>query len=495
MMLDLMTSWADAASAWDILAVPGGGSAAWLQRCEHRLHRLLDTSARRSAVYAGAPSVHGAALDALARWPVVCKHDLMRRFDDWVTDPSVRLPALRAFMSDPLHIGQLYQGRLMAWESSGSSGEPGVFVHDTAALRVYDLLESLRRPPLWPGSGPLAFVGATDGHYASVCWIERLRRSNPWLAAGMRSFSFMQPLPDLVAQLNRYAPTVLATYPSTALMLAEEAAAGRLKLQLSSVWTGGETLTPAVRRLVQASFGGARVINSYGASEFLTLACECSRGAMHLNADWAILEPVDTQYQPVEPGRFGSTTLLTNLANHLQPLIRYDIGDRVRFDPRPCGCGSSLPVIEVEGRTDDSLLLHDDAGHCVRLQPLALVTVLENEADLFDFQLVQCGDDRIRVDVCQRGEAGRRQLRRARHALGAYLRQQGLARVRLSGRCGIATHHGASGKVQRVVVAKERPRSRHRPEPHAPAPPATAATASVPAHTPHEHAAPHHALD
>jgi phenylacetate-CoA ligase len=452
-MFDLMQSWTDAASAWDILAVPGAGPAAWLQRCEQRLHRLLGVAARRSKLCAAAPVQRGAALDSLAQWPVMHKAELMRRFDDWVTDPTVRLPALRAFMSEPRRIGQLYDGRLMAWESSGSSGEPGVFVHDLQALRVYDLLESLRRPALWPGAGPLAFVGATDGHYASVCHIERLRRSNPWFAAGMRSFSFMQPVAELVAQLNRYAPTVLATYPSTALMLAEEAVAGRLKLQLTSVWTGGETLTPAVRRFVQTGFGGARVINSYGASEFLALGCECAHGALHLNADWVILEPVDAQHRPVAPGCFGSTTLLTNLANHLQPLIRYDIGDRVRIDPRPCACGSALPVIEVEGRSDDSLVLPDAAGRHVRVPPLALVTVLENDADVFDFQLVQCGDDCIRVDVCQCGEAGRRQLRRARHALGAYLHSQGLDRVRLSGRCGITVHHGPSGKVQRVVVA------------------------------------------
>ena len=34
-------------------------------------------------------------------------------------------------------------------------------------------------------------------------------------------------------------------------------------------------------------------------------------------------------HRPVPAGRLSHTTLLTNLANHLQPLIRFDIGDRI----------------------------------------------------------------------------------------------------------------------------------------------------------------------
>ena len=61
----------------------------------------------------------------------------------------------------------------------------------------------------------------------------------------------------------------------------------------------------------------------------------------------AILQPVDAQHRPVPVGETGFTTLLTNLANRVQPLIRYDLGDRVRFAPEACECGSALPVMAV----------------------------------------------------------------------------------------------------------------------------------------------------
>jgi phenylacetate-coenzyme A ligase PaaK-like adenylate-forming protein len=451
-LFDPLQGLAELAMAWDLQCVPYSPPHGWQFRREQRLQALLAHARNRSAMFRRAPPVGEQASVSLSAWPVTHKADLMRRFADWVTDPTVTLPALRAFISDPQRIGEAFGSGMAVWESSGSSGEPGLFVHDARALQVYDLLEALRRPWRWLGAGPLAFVGATHGHFASVCTIERLRRQHPWLAPHMRSLSFLRPLPELVTELEQFAPRVLAAYPSTALALAEEAAAGRLRLSLQSVWLGGETLTPAVRAAVQRAFG-APVINSYGASECLTLAGECDHGALHLNADWVILEPVDEHHRPVEPGTFGATTLLTNLANRVQPLIRYDIGDRVRLLPQACACGSSLPVIEVEGRKDDCLILRTSQGRPVRLPPLALVSVLE-EAGVFDFQLRQQGESALSLALVHGGARGKRELERARRALNAYLRTQGLGGASIDGHCGEPCRHGHSGKTARIVGAR-----------------------------------------
>ena len=210
-------------------------------------------------------------------------------------------------------------------------------------MAAYDALEALRRPHLrpydrildpWGVTERLVFVGAIGGHFASTVSIERLRRLNPLLASRLRSVSFLQPVASLVAELHRNSPTVVATYPSAAVLLAEECLAGRLRIAPREIWTGGENLSPAMRAFVQQAFD-CPVVNSYGTSEFLSLASECSHGSLHLNSDWAILEPVDARGNPVPRGSPGATTLLTNLANHVQPLIRYDIGDRVALRPRP----------------------------------------------------------------------------------------------------------------------------------------------------------------
>ena len=388
--------------------------------------------------------------------PVLHKATMMRHFAELITDPEVTLPALRDFVADPRLIGEPFLGRHAVWESSGSSGDPGLFVHDADALAIYDALE-LQRPaplrplhrlwdPFWLGER-VAFVGAIDGHFASQAALQRLRRRLPWAADRWRSFSILQPLTDLLRHLEAFAPTILSTYPTAASMLAEASAEGNVRLALQEVWTGGETLGDAQRaRIVTALACPLR--HSYGASEFLPIAAECRHEALHVNADWVILEPVDAHGHAVPPGTLSHDTLLTNLANRVQPLIRYALGDRVRLQAGRCACGSALPVIEVEGRCDDLLELPGTDGKPVRLLPLAISTVLEEEADLFHFRLVQAGPATLRLHLSGPRSA---QADLAIKLLRRFAASQGAAPLRLQLRCGQPLPRGRSGKLQRIV--------------------------------------------
>lgn len=443
--------WLTGAGALDAMTAAQGTRAGLAVRRRRRLAELLETAARDSPLYRR--RLREAPGGSLEHIEPVRKRELMKEFGAWVTDPRLHLDGLRAFAADPSRIGEAYAGEFLIWESSGSSGEPGVFVQDARAMAVYDALEACRQAPRWFDpcylGERIAFIGATGGHFAGTVIAHRLRRLNPAMAANLSAVSFLQPTPALVEQLNRLAPTILSTYPTAAVLLAEEAAAGRLRIAPAEVWTGGETLTPQMRRRIEGQFG-CKVVNSYGASEFLALASQCVCGALHLNSDWAILEPVDEHLHPVPPGVAGHTALLTNLANHVQPLIRYDLGDRVLIHRNPCACGSPLPVIEVQGRCDDMLVLSDRHGSPVRLLPLALTTVLEAEGGVFDFQLVQLAPDALRLSVGGNHAA----LRRARAALCDYLRAQGLPHVSVAAAGGGERLRGRTGKLQRIVSRK-----------------------------------------
>jgi phenylacetate-coenzyme A ligase PaaK-like adenylate-forming protein len=460
--LPLFDPWLTGSVAADVWAVPHDTPAGLARRQSQRLHRLLEVAGRRSAWFRKVLAGRDPAATPLDALPVSHKAELMAHFADWVTDPALSLVALNEFTRQPQRIGEAFLGRYMVWESSGSSGEPGVFVQDRAAMAVYDALEACRRPGRtggWPGwmdpwrlHERIAFVGATSGHFASIVSIERLRRLNPVLAGRTRSLSFLQPLERLAEQLEAARPTVLATYPSAAHVLAQEQVCGRLRLDLREVWTGGETLTPAMRRFIQQAWP-CSVHDSYGASEFLAMASECRLGQLHLNADWFILEPVDERGRAVPAGTAGSTTLLTSLANHVQPLIRYDLGDRVVLAAEPCACGSCLPVVQVQGRRDDVLHVAGARRALVPLLPLAITTVLEDEAQLFDFQLRQLGPGELVLSTGRRGPDAGRQLRRGRDVLARFLAEQGAAAARIQCRTGQPGLPGRSGKLPRVVAA------------------------------------------
>ena len=435
-----------------------------------RLSHLLQSIVPRSAFYARVLKGRDPATVALHELPIVTKREMMGRFDDWVTDPRLKLAELRAFTADRSRIGEPYLDRYLVWESSGTSGEPGIFVQDAQTLALYDALEALRRstPRPWQRmldplcvAERIAFIGATTGHFASQVSAQRLRRVNRWMANAMRSFSILQPAADLMADLNRFDPTIVVTYPTAAALLAEEFERGALHVKPKELWTGGETLGAAARRRLVRTFG-CTVCNSYGTSEFLPLGWECRHGRMHANTDWVLLEPVDERHHPTPRGRLSHSTLITHLGNELQPIIRYDLGDQIALHDEPCPCGSPFPVIEVRGRRDDSLRMQGADGRLVTLLPLALTTLLEDEGHVFDFQLQQRDASTLVLRLPAGGAAAAPVFEHCRDLLLGFAKQHGLAPIHLIAQTGQPLAIGRSGKVRRIVAAPaSKARARH----------------------------------
>jgi phenylacetate-CoA ligase len=470
--------WQSVNAAWDVWTLGTGAAATIEQRSRARLAALLD-------VLGGSPlyrRLHGSRCGRtdvpLVELPPVTRAELMAGFDDWCRDPAVTLEAATAFTADPQRVGGAFLGRYAVWTSSGTTGTPGIYVQDARALAVYDALETLRFREFeqqggiagamarlaaapWGGGERFAMLGATGGHFAGNASVERMRRLGPWLASRMRVVSIMQPLDGMVAELNAYRPTVLATYPTAAELLAGERSAGRLTIDLDEVWTGGEQLSAPVRNRIEAAFG-CRLRNAYGASEFLAIGWGCDRGAIHVNSDWVLLEPVDRHYRPVPPGTASHTVLLTNLANHLQPLVRYDLGDTVTLLPR-CACSSPFPAIHVEGRSDDVLEFDSVTGTPVSLLPLAMVTLLEDDAGVFDFQLVKTGPHTLalRLEGAADCDAARGRCRRVLHR---FLDANGIGHVRIVDDPQPPLRSTVSGKLRRIVsTSHPHGAQRHRP--------------------------------
>ena len=121
-------------------------------------------------------------------------------------------------------------------------------------MAAYDALEALRRSTLRPLQrwfDPLllaeriAFVGATTGHFASMVSMQKLRQLNPFVAQSLRCFSILQSTGALLNELNAFAPTVIATYPTVAALLADLATQGALQFKPREIWTGDEKLSSA----------------------------------------------------------------------------------------------------------------------------------------------------------------------------------------------------------------------------------------------------------
>ena len=446
--------WA-AALAWQQTWLAGLDPAgAGRQLRAQRLAALLTVALQDSPLYARRS--RGARV--LADIAPIGKAELMRHFDDWATDRRIDWQGAQSFLQAArtgASVADSWQQRFLLWTSSGTSGEPGVFVQDAAALAAYDAIDALRlrgltgglpAPDPWSWGRRLAYVGAIGGPYAGHVSMQRLRRllPPPW-APRIDLVSVLDPLPEVAAQLQRLQPQVLITYPSCAVALAATGAAAGL--HLDELWLGGEQLGPHQAAVLRSGFGCA-LRNSYGASEFFSIACACSHGRLHVNDDWVILEGVDAQGRPVEPGELSHSTWLTNLANRVQPLLRYQLTDRIRAVPGPCPCGNPLPVIEVQGRSDDTLRLPGRAGHPVDLLPLALESVIEEQAGVLQFQLLRHADNTLELRLpAQIDEAG---FARCRQALLAFTDHHGALRPAVVRGTAPPERQPGSGKLRRV---------------------------------------------
>ncbi|MEN9763279.1 MAG: hypothetical protein RI906_3105 [Pseudomonadota bacterium] len=427
----------------------------------NRLAHLLDSARMHSPFYRQYYSgiAHHAALKD---YPVVTRSALMDRFNDWVTNPAIRRSDVDAFIADPNRLGEPYLGRYAVWTSSGTTGRPGIYVVEPDALAIYQALLTTRLTSAegetlpWhclASGGQIAMIAATEGHYAGIVSWERERRLHPWISGRARAISITEPIAQIVNRLNQWQPRLLSSYPTMLALLAEEQEAGRLKIKPSVLWSGGENLGAPEREYLSRIFGST-ILEEYGASECMSIAFGCRDGGLHVNADWVILEAVDECYRPVPAGVASHTTLLTNLANHVQPIIRYDLGDSITVLPDRCSCSIPLPRIRVEGRRDDILTLPGQNGRSIKLAPLALETVIENAAGLQRFQLIQTDSAHLQLRLGVTEPTARRQVwRQIRERLTRYLTAQGASAVSLRLDPALPKADARSGKLRHIVVS------------------------------------------
>jgi len=450
--------WNAAALAAQVLGVRFLGAAAVLSAGQARFDALTRTVRERSPFYRDAWKHLPAGPLRLAQLPVVTKRALMAAFDDWCTDREVTRAAVEQFLANRAHIGERFLDRYVVWTSSGSTGELGIYVQDAGALAAYDALVNaqLAGPVFagcdWPAvaacGGRSALITADTDHFASIASWRRLALGKPWL--DMKSFAVTQPVPDIVRALNAYQPAFVSSYPTVLALLADEQAAGRLAIRPAALWSGGEGLSLPARREIERVFG-CPLLNEYGASECLTIGHGCTKGWLHFNADWVMLEPVDRAFRPTPPGELSHTVLLTNLANTVQPIIRYDLGDSVRAKVGACACGSPLPAIKVEGRSDDVLELRTRDGALVHLVPLALTTVIEDATALHRFQVVQRRQDCLALRLM---DVDRARAAPALAALREHLARHALSNVSVVLEPGEPQPERRGGKLRQVVALR-----------------------------------------
>ncbi|OQB25030.1 MAG: AMP-binding enzyme [Firmicutes bacterium ADurb.Bin182] len=383
--------------------------------------------------------------------PVTTKPMMMENFDDWVTDRTVTLDGIREFMKDKGNIGQSSFGKYLAAETSGSTGYPAVMLQDKRAKKVSTVTTFLRALGL---RFPIVCVCVDDEFGLFNGFVRMNTAKYPVLKHFVRIVNAKKSFEQTVNEFNRIKPKTLIGYPGTLELLTDMVYEGKLNIKPSLVIASGEHLSESTRKKLTDAFG-CPVRSIYGCTEGGSMAIECRMNHLHVNYDWCILEPVDENHKPVPSGQMSDSVLLTNLSNFVQPVIRYEVTDRVTVHDEACPCGKKGLWIEVEGRTSD-VIYFDHGEKRIGVAPMSLYDVIEVVPGVKNFQVILHPGNRVELRLVHMTDADRMQtFENVKKALTGYLHKLGVIDVSVYLSDGLPERNKRSGKFKQIYQVNE----------------------------------------
>ncbi len=202
-----------------------------------------------------------------------------------------------------------------------------------------------------------------------------------------------QPTEMRVRQIVDFQATVVASTPTYALRLAQEARELGIDLPGSAVARvilSGEPAgsIPQTKALIEEQWG-AKAFDTAGMTEIGTIMvfeCEHQPGGTHIIEDHVLEEVIDPDtLHPVAYGEPGER-VVTSFGRGAIPLLRYRTGDLVcRVPAATCTCGRGFDIYEggILGRVDDMKIIRG-----TNVYPRAIEAIVREYAEVDEFQTV-----------------------------------------------------------------------------------------------------------
>lgn len=173
--------------------------------------------------------------------------------------------------------------------------------------------------------------------------------------------SYMAPVDQSLELMKEFRASVMATTPSYAVMLAEEADKLGMDLRreigLKRIILTGEGCSPTFRERLEHIWG-CEVSFFYGSSECGVIGIECSEhSGYHVAQGHVIVEIVEPNTgRLLDDGEVGEI-VVTTLLREGMPMIRYRSGEIGYLQQARCSCGNPLEIIHLRGRQENQIML------------------------------------------------------------------------------------------------------------------------------------------
>ncbi|MEN3974551.1 AMP-binding protein [Emcibacter sp. SYSU 3D8] len=199
------------------------------------------------------------------------------------------------------------------------------------------------------------------------------------------------PVSGQLEFLDRYKPAYLLTYPSNLRALVDNAPTRPAGLEC--VMTIGETLSDDLRADIQARWD-VPLFDEYSSEEMGPIAAQCPHGNYHCTAEALVVEVLDDQGRPCQPGEIGRV-VITDFANFATAMLRYEIRDYAEVG-EPCACKRTLPVLKrIVGRERNLMQLRDGS----RFWPQFGMRDPQATRLVKQYQIIQTSLDRLEMKV------------------------------------------------------------------------------------------------
>jgi phenylacetate-CoA ligase len=310
-------------------------------------------------------------------FPIMTKRDAIENFDEIVTDQRITKEAISDFVESSKNPLDLFRNQYYVLHGSGTSGEIGFFVYSKndfargmahgMGLVNFNLQRKRKR---------IAFLGATNGHFAGVTMVSFSMRSVSKLIFETKTFDINRPIHRIVEEMNAFQPDIIISYATALKILAEEQIEGTLNVRPSVVESCGESISPTDKQFIENTFD-CKLLNVYASTEFLYMGISKPEyGDMYLLESDLIFE-----FQ-------SDHTCVTNLFNYTMPLIRYRMEDILIPVPDHDRILPFTKVKEVIGRREYTLVLTNKYGSDDFINPHAIYQFFMKDLRRFQIQLI-----------------------------------------------------------------------------------------------------------
>lgn len=346
-----------------------------LQWQQKKMHRFFKRTLTKSNYY---KSYFQNGTFELSQIPVIQKEGFMEYFDQINTVNIIKDEAMNlAIKAEESRDFKSEINGITVGLSTGTSGKRGLFlVSETERAQwVAIVMNRILKPKFFKKQKIAFFLRANSNLYTSV-------QSNLF---EFQYFDIFRPVNELIEEMNRYQPDILAAQPSILKEIAKAHLQNNIHLTLTQIISFAEVLHDNDAEFIEQNLGKP-IQQIYQCTEGL-LGVSCSEGVMHLNEDVIHVEQEwidDTKFYPI----------ITDFNRASQPVIRYKMNDILQIKTTPCSCGSHFLAIEkILGRDDEVLVFEG-----INIYPDVISRKIALGTDnFFNYEIIQTTNQQIRI--------------------------------------------------------------------------------------------------